>query len=141
MIMKYMSIIFSYLMLLASAVMLTWGVLGFLEYYFEVILLMPLQNSDFPDGTQFLHWLIITLSGAAFLFGYFTKWRFTPIAMMMLFSMLATMCFIQTFDFMTNESRFFDFARECFYYLVMSLYLVRSNRMRNHFGRIEIKPI
>ena len=133
--------IFSYLILIASLVMLSWGLLGFLEYFFNLVLLKPLQNPSFPSGTQFLHWLIITFSGGVFLVGYVTKWRFTPIAMIVLFSMLATMCFIQTFDFMTNESRYFDLARECFYYLVMSVYLVRSRRMQDRFGRIEVKPV
>ncbi|MDJ0832577.1 MAG: hypothetical protein QNJ69_03585 [Gammaproteobacteria bacterium] len=139
--MKHVSMLFSYLILLASITMLCWGVLGFLEYFFDIVLFIPLQNASFPSGTQFFHWLIITLSGTVYLVGYFTRWKFTPIAMMILFSMLATMCFIQTFDFMTNDSRYFDLAREVLYYIVMSVYLVKSRRMQEHYGRIDIKQV
>ena len=136
--MKQASIFFSYLLLLAAAVMLSWGVLGFLEYFFEIALVMPLQNPTFPNGTQFIHWFLITLSGSVYLLGYFTKWKYTPLVMIVIYAMLATMCFIQTFDFMTNDSRYTDFVRESFYYVVISIYLTRSRRMQEHFGRIEV---
>ncbi len=131
---------FSYLMLLAATVMLGWGVLGFVEYFTGAALLMPLQNPTFPPGTQFVHWLLIATSGAVFLAGYAARWRYTPIAMMVLFAALATLCAIQTFDFMENPSRYGDFARECTYYVLMSIYLVRSKRMRAHFGEIKVVP-
>ena len=129
---------FSYLIILASIIMLGWGLLGFLEYLTGLAPLMPLQNATFPSGTQFVHWLVITLSGGTFLAGYFTRWSYTPIAMVVLFASLATLCAVQTFDFMENESRYADFARECFYYVIMSIYLFRSKRMRDRFGQITI---
>jgi hypothetical protein len=136
--MKHVSTVFSYLLLCAGAVMLSWGILGFLEYFFGIAPLMKLQNPTFPPGTQFIHWLLITLSGSVYLLGYFLKWKYTPLAMIVIYAMLATMCFIQTFDFMTNPSRYTDFARECIFYVIISAYLVRSRRMQTHFGRIEV---
>ena len=125
----------AYLMLVLSVGMLGWGVLGFLEYAFGWVVLMPLQNATFPAGTQFLHWLLITAAGGTFLVGYGTRWRHTPTAMMVLWAMLASMCFIQTFDFMTNPGRHAALARECTYYVLFTIYLFRSDRMRAHFGR------
>ena len=136
--MKHLSTVFCYLLLLAGIVMLSWGVLGFLEYCFGIAPLMKLQNPTFPLGTQFIHWFLITLSGSVYLLGYFLKWKYTPLAMIVIYAMLATMCFIQTFDFMTNPSRYTDFVRECIYYVIISTYLVRSKRMQTHFGRIEV---
>lgn len=130
---------YSYLIILASIIMLGWGLLGFLEYFTGLAPLMPLQNATFPNGTQFVHWLVITLSGFTFLTGYFTRWNYTPIAMVALFVSLATLCSVQTFDFMENESRYADFARECTYYIIMSIYLFRSKRMRDRFGRITFE--
>lgn len=129
---------FSYLIILASTVMLGWGLLGFLEYFTGLAPLMPLQNPTFPSGMQFMHWLVITASGATYLIGYASRWRYTPVAMMVLFASLASLCSVQTFDFMQNESRYADFARECVYYVIISIYLVRSKRMRDHFGRITV---
>ncbi|MEO1080669.1 MAG: hypothetical protein AAFY29_14015 [Pseudomonadota bacterium] len=135
--MRQASALFSYLMVFAWAVMLCWGVLGFLEYLFGVQLLMPLQNPTFPSGTQFIHWLLITSSGACFLLGYFLHWKHTPTAMLLFFAALATLCFVETFDFMTNASRYSDYVRECISYLVMAVYLLRSERMQRHFGKLE----
>ena len=129
---------FSYLIILASIVMLVWGLLGFLEYFTGQAPVLPLQNATFPAGTQFVHWTLITLSGGMYLVGFVTRWRYTPIAMAVLFGSLATMCSIQTFDFMENDSRYTDFARECFYYLIISIYLFRSKRMQNHFGKLMV---
>ena len=137
--MKYISLAFSYLILVAAIILLSWGVLGFLEYLFGVVLLMPLQNPTFPKGTQFIHWLLITTSGATYIIGYLSKWKYTPIAMILLYGMLATMCSIQTFDFMTNESRYIDFVRECFYYVVISIYLLQSKRMQERYGRVVMQ--
>lgn len=66
---------FSYLIVLAASVMLGWGVLGFLEHFTAAAPLIPLQNPTFPTGTQFVHWTLITLSGATFLAGYVLRWR------------------------------------------------------------------
>jgi len=128
----------SYLLVLAATVMLGWGILGFLEYFTGLAPLLPLQNATFPSGTQFVHWLLITLSGCVFLAGYFLRWSYTPLAMIVLYAALATLCAIETFDFMERSSRYADFARECTYYVLISIYLVRSRRMRARFGQVMI---
>ncbi|MDE0097626.1 MAG: hypothetical protein OXN16_08450 [Gammaproteobacteria bacterium] len=130
---------FSCLIVVASMVMLGWGLLGFLEYFTGLAPLMPLQNATFPGGTQFVHWLLITLSGGTFLAGYSARWGYTPIAMIVLFASLATLCAVETFDFMENESRYADFVRECIYYVITSIFLFRSKRMRDRFGKITIE--
>ena len=86
---------FSYLLILAATVMLGWGTLGFLEYFTGLAPLVPLQNATFPGGTQFLHWLLITLSGLVLLTGYFLRWRYTPLAMIVLYAAIATLCAIE----------------------------------------------
>ena len=85
---------FSWLILFAATVMLGWGILGFIEYFTGLALLMPLQNPTFPNGTQFVHWFVITLSGATYLLGYVLRWRYTPVAMVVLYASLATLCAI-----------------------------------------------
>lgn len=129
---------FSYLLILAATVMFGWGILGFVEYFSGLAPLVPLQNATFPAPTQFIHWLLITLSGSVFLAGYFLRWRYMPFAMIVLFAALATLCAIETFQFMENPSRYGDFARECAYYVIISIYLLRSRRMRERFGQIII---
>ena len=118
--------------------MLSWGVLGFIEYFTQESIFIPLQNPAFPSGTQFLHWALITLSGATYLYGYLTRWAFTPFAMPIIFGMLASMCFIQTFDFMVAPGRYFSFVVECCLYIGISVYLFRSHLMQDRFGKLRV---
>ncbi|MES9986293.1 MAG: hypothetical protein AB2559_20240 [Candidatus Thiodiazotropha endolucinida] len=135
--MNHVSRIFSYLMVFAALIMAGWGTLGFIEYFTGHAILMPLQNANFPSGTQFLHWLIISVAGYTLLLGYFLRWKYTPNVMVGIFACLATMCFIQTFDFMTREDRYSAYAREVIYYIIFSVYLLKSKLMQKHFGRIN----
>ena len=136
--MKIVSLIFSYLILLAACVMAAWGTLGFLEYFTGIAPVMPLQNQTFPKGTQFIHWFLISLSGYTYIIGYFYRWKYTPNVMVFLYGCLATMCFIQTFDFMVREDRYTSYVNEVFNYIIISIYLFKSKRMKHHFGKEQI---
>lgn len=131
--MKNLSRIFAYIILLFATGMFLWGALGFLEYFTGLAPVAEFQNSQFPKGTQFVHWLLITTSGATMLLGYATRWRYTPFAMVVLFAMLATLCSIETFDFMVEPSRYRSFATEVVLYIAFSIFLLRSSYMRSRF--------
>lgn len=133
--MEWISRVASWCLVVWSFGMLFWGVLGFIEYYSGLPLLLPLQNPDFPPGTQFLHWLLISLCGIAYLAGYVTSSRYTPNIMVVIYACLATMCFIETFDFMTDADRYVRYAIEVVLYIGISLFLFRSKRMHAHFRR------
>lgn len=124
--MKYVSITFRNLIMVYAIAMLVWGVLGFIEYFTNFYMIVTLQNGDFPKGTQFLHWLLITLCGFVYIYGDMSKWRHTPVAMSVIFGMMASMCFIQTFDFMTNSYRYLLYVMECFLYILISSFLFLS---------------
>ena len=124
--------LFLRLIALSAVAMLIWGVFGFLEYFFNFSI-FPLQNPDFLKGTQFIHWLLITTSGVIFLFGFTTKWPHTPTAMLVIYAMLGTMCFIQTFDMMTSPNRYIAFTIEIINYIVISVFLFRSQESKNYF--------
>ena len=68
-----MSRSFPYVLLAVKAGLLLWGLLGFVEYVAPSVAL-GLQNAKFPPGTQFLHWLLLVLTGAIFVVGYLTRW-------------------------------------------------------------------
>ncbi|TQV80272.1 hypothetical protein [Aliikangiella coralliicola] len=126
---------YSYLLILGAIGMTAWGLAGFIEYLFGATVIIPLQNPNFPPGTQFIHWLLISLSGAIFLFGYFKRWKYTPNVKVVIYACLATMCFIQTFDFMTREDRYISYVVEVTNYIVVSIYLFKSKLMQEHFRR------
>lgn len=127
------SLIYSYLLLASAVVFCFWGTAGFIEYFTGQQIIIPLQNPNFPMGTQFIHWFLITLKGFVFLIGYLKRWQYTPHVMVLLYACLATMCFIQTIDFMTREDRYTSYATELISYTIASLYLFKSKRMQKHF--------
>ncbi len=124
-----------YLLLLISAVLSGWGVLGLLEYFFSGVV-FGLQNENFPPGLQFLHFFSILVTGAVFIIGYAKRWFYTPVATIGMYAILATLCFIETVDFQAfgcGSTRFIPMTIEYIVYLGLSAYLLRSSKMQHHF--------
>jgi len=130
----FASQIATYIIIAIAAFLLAWGVLGMAEYVTQAALVIPLQNPAFPPGIQFLQWVLLIAFGTVFLVGYAARWRHTPFAVSVIFAMLATMCFVQTFDFLTNDSRYIGLVLECIAYLAIATFLFRSERMRLRFS-------
>lgn len=122
------------LLLLSAVGMLFWGVAGFFEYFTGITPIITLQNAAYPSGLQFVHWLLITVSGSVFVYGYITRWKWTPIVMIMVYSNLAIMCTIQTFDFMSAQWGYPQYFTEITMYLFNSLFLLYSQVSRSQFG-------
>ena len=124
-----------YLLLLISAVLASWGILGLLEYFVSGVVL-GLQNEKFPTGLQFLHFFSILVTGAVFIIGYAKRWPYTPFATIGMYAILATLCFIETVDFQAfggGPTRFIPMTIEYIVYLALSAYLLRSSTMRDRF--------
>lgn len=132
--MVIVSKIYLVLLVIANAILLVWGLAGFFEYFTGIKPIINLQNSAYPDGVQFVHWLLISLTGGTFLIGYFTHWSLTPFAMILLFSNLAVLCTIQTFDFMSEQWSLNAYIAELIFYLATSLFLIYSSVSKSHFS-------
>ena len=122
------------LLVIAHATVFVWGLAGFFEYFTGITPIIKLQNSAYPDGVQFVHWLLISLTGGTFLIGYFSHWTLTPFAMTLLYSNLAVLCTIQTFDFMSDQWSLNAYIIELIFYLVTSLFLIYSTVSKSHFS-------
>lgn len=121
------------LLIVWSVVMLVWGMAGFFEYFTGIKPCIELQNKAYPKGVQFVHWFLISLTGFTFLMGYISHWNLTPFAMLVLFSNLAILCTIETFDFMSDQWSLKAFVTELFFYLATSLFLLNSAVSKSHF--------
>lgn len=131
-----MSRAFPYLLLAIKAVLLVWGLLGLLEY-FSPSLRLGLQNDNFPQGTQLLHWLLLLLSGSTFVGGFLWRRRYTPFATITMYAALATLCFVETVDFGAfggGTTSYFIMAGEYAVYIALSIYLLQSRRIAERFG-------
>lgn len=124
---------FSYVLVLYAVILTIWGVLGLIEYFVPAAAL-GLQNATFPPGTQFLHFVAILGTGVVFLVGFFTRWRYTAFATIVMYAVLATLCFVETFDFMVRPDRYVAIAIEYAMYIGFGTYLLRSKEMRRRFG-------
>ncbi|WP_149304723.1 hypothetical protein [Pareuzebyella sediminis] len=131
--MKIVSKVVMMVLLSWTMVMLVWGLSGFFEYFSGIKPLIHLQNSAYPRTVQFVHWLLITLTGGAFVLGYFLKWKWTPFVMVMLFSNLAVLCTIQTFDFMSEQWSYTAYSTEIVLYVLLSAFLLFSSLSKSHF--------
>ncbi len=118
--------LFMGLLFLASCFMLLWGGAGFFEYFTGIIPIVSLQQAVYPSAVQFLHWLLITLFGGVFCFGYLSRWRYTPIATVMLFSNMALLCTIETIDFQPETWGVVPYLTELAFYAVGSAFLLLS---------------
>lgn len=131
-----MSRLFPYLLLAVSALLLVWAVLGFIEYAAPSVA-FGLQDPGFPRGTQFLHWLLLLMTGAIFVVGFLLRWRHTPYATITMYATLATLCFVETVDFNAfggGSERFLFMAAEYAVYVVLSAYLLRSQHIAERFA-------
>jgi len=126
-----------YYLFIVKIALLVWGLLGFVEYFFPTIS-FGLQEPNFPAGTQFLHWFLITLTGSTFVYGFLRRWKYTPFVTITMYVALATMCFIQTVDFHAfggGATRFFIMSAEFVLYFLLTIYLLRSKRVLAYFRR------
>ncbi|MCH2038660.1 MAG: hypothetical protein MK137_08735, partial [Rickettsiales bacterium] len=116
--------------------LLVWGIFGFLEYY-NPSLEFGLQNAPFPKGVQFLHWFLLVITGASFTLGFLLRWKYTPFMTVIMYAMLATLCFIETVDFEAfggGAMRFVIMAGEYVVYVLISMYLMQSQKVKERFG-------
>lgn len=126
---------FIHVLLTMKLGLLVWGALGFIEY-FSPTAAFGLQDSNFPAGVQFLHWLLISSTGIIFVFGYLTRWRYTPVVSIVMYATLATLCFVETVDFNAfggGDRRFLIMGVEYILYIILGTYLLRSEEVRFRF--------
>jgi len=131
--MKIASKVLMIVFLIWTMVMVVWGLGGFFEYFTGIKPVIKLQNAAYPGAVQFVHWFLITLTGGTFVFGYFLKWKWTPFVMVLLFSNLAVLCTIQTFDFMSEQWSYTAYFSELILYVLLSVFLLFSSLSKSHF--------
>lgn len=127
---------FPYVLILIFTALTCWGTLGLVEYFFPTVKL-SLQNQKFPPGLQFIHFATILGTGVLFLVGYCIRWPHTPFALITMFAVLASLCFVETVDFQAfggGTRRFFVMGMKYVMYLGLSTYFLRSAWAHKHFA-------
>lgn len=99
-------------LLLIHTCLFVWAIVGFAEWFLPSVPWRAVSNPDFPRWVLFIHWSAILAGGAIFLIGYMTRWPHTPTAMAVAYGMMAVVCAIETFGFMTNPNKYIAMLAE-----------------------------
>jgi hypothetical protein len=91
-----------------------WALGGFVEMIVSKVPWKPFTNPEFPQWVLLLHWSSILFASSAFLYGYFSHWKYTPKIMTIGYGFMAMVCVIETFGFMTSKMKYLATGAEFF---------------------------
>jgi hypothetical protein len=108
-----------YILVLVHGFLLFWSVGGFLEMILSKIPWKPFTNPEFPTWLLLIHWSSILFAAVVFLYGYFAQWSKTPQIMAVAYTMMAIVCVIETFGYMTSNTKYLAMGGEFLVYAVI----------------------
>jgi hypothetical protein len=111
-----------------------WALVGFLELALPDVPWKRVSNPLFSPAMLLLQWSLIGVAATAFIAGYLSRWKHTPMAMLCIYSAMALVCAYQTFFILTSPSRFRAMAIEYIEYAVILMFLFFSSHMRLRFA-------
>jgi len=111
-----------------------WSAGGAIEMLSAKVPWTPYTNLDFPEWLLPLHWGSVLVTSTGFLYGYFTRWSKTPEFMFGAYLMLSVICIIETFGFMTSQTKYLAMASELVTYTVILLFLFKHKYFIEYFG-------
>lgn len=135
--MKFTGII----LFLIHLVLFCWSVGGFLETILPEVFWKPFTNTAFPDWLLILHWSSILFASAVFIYGYSTHWRKTPMLMTAGYIFMSIVCVIETFGYMTSDTKYIAMATELLAYIIILLLLYRTTYFLKYFGKQPLTNI
>ena len=128
--MKY----FGYILVLVHIFLLLWSTGGIIEMSTLEVPWTPYTNADFPDWLLPIHWGSVLITSVGFLTGYFTKWSGTPEFLLAAYTMLFTICVIETFGFMTSPTKYLAMTTELVTYTIILYMMFRNKYFKEYFG-------
>lgn len=124
----------SYILFFVHLMLGLWSLGGFFEMIFEHVPWTPFTNPLFPNWLLLIHWGSILFASTIFCFGLMTHWSRTPSFMLLAYLLMALVCVIETFGYMTNESKYFAMTAEFIAYISILLLLFKSNYFTEYFN-------
>lgn len=125
-----------YVLLIVHLCLLVWSSGGFLELILPGVPWQPYTNPDFPNWLLPIHWGSALVTSMGFLYGYFTKWSKTPRFMMFAYATLALLCAIETFWFMTSQTKYIAMITEYVAYTLILFLLFKNTYFVRFFGQV-----
>ncbi len=122
-----------YLLVLIHIFLFLWSAGGMIELISLKVSWTPYTNPDFPKWLLPIHWGSVIITSAGFLIGYFTHWSKTPEFMLASYTMLFTICVIETFGFMTSPTKYIAMVTELVTYTVILTLLFKHKYFIEYF--------
>lgn len=126
-------VVLAYSLLVVHVVLLFWAIGGFLEMFLPEVFWHRFTNPDFPDWLLFIHWGSVLFSSATFIFGYLTHWKKTPQLMIVAYLLMALVCVVETFGYMTSDTKYLAMIIEFTTYILILLVLYKTEYFKKHF--------
>ena len=125
---------FGYLLVLIHVFLFLWSLGGMMELVLTKVPWHPYTNLNFPKWLLPIHWGSVIITSTSFLIGYFTAWSKTPEFLLAAYTMLFTICVIETFGFMTSPTKYFAMVSELIAYTVILSILNQNKYFITYFG-------
>ncbi|MBX2946809.1 MAG: hypothetical protein KF725_13325 [Cyclobacteriaceae bacterium] len=122
-----------YLLVLIHIFLLLWATGGMVELLSPQVPWPPYTNHDFPKWLLPIHWGSVIIASTGFLIGYFTAWSKTPSFLLAAYTMLFTICVIETLGFMTSPTRYYAMTAELVTYTAILLIVFRHPYFKRLF--------
>ena len=128
--MKYIG----YVLVIIHIFLLLWSTGGIIEMTSMEVPWTPYTNLDFPQWLLPIHWGSVIITSVGFLFGYFIRWNGTPLFMLASYTMLFTICVIETFGFMSSSTKYFAMITELMTYIIILVFLFKNRYFIEYFS-------
>lgn len=126
--------IIGYLLFAIHCFLLLWSAGGVIEMIIPKVPWKPFTNPEFPNWVLVIHWGSVLFASIAFLYGYLTHWDKTPQVMFVAYGLMALVCVIETFGFMTSQTKYLAMGGEYLAYSVILLLLFKNNYFIDYFN-------
>lgn len=114
--------------------LLIWAVGGFIEMT-EIQTFWPAYtNPDFPNWLLPIHWGSVLIGASGFIAGYLNRAKWLPHFMLAAYTMLFTICIIETFGFMSNPTKYLAMTLEFVAYSTILFFLFRNSYFRRYLS-------
>ncbi len=123
-----------YILVVVHFFLLLWSTGGIVEMTSAKVPWTPYTNLDFPTWLLPIHWGSVIITSIGFLIGYFSKWSRTPEFLLAAYTMLFTICVIETFGFMTSSTKYIAMTTELVTYTVILLMMFKSRYFIAYFS-------
>lgn len=122
------------ILLVVHFLLLFWAVGGVFEMVLPKVFWKPYTNPNFPNWVLIIHWGSVLFASSVFIYGYFTHWVKTPQLMIVGYGLMALVCVIETFWFMTSSTKYWAMGAEFITYAVILLLLFKSSYFVGFFN-------